>query len=332
MTDRNLSDEPGRLAALQRYAVLDTAPERQFDKITSLVCSILGVPISAVSLVDRDRQWFKSKRGLEADETPRSVSFCSHTITLTEPLIVWNALEDDRFKRNPLVTGEPNIRSYAGVPLQTPDGYNVGALCAIDVVPRHFSDEHIELLKNFASLVVDELELRRIAERDHLTNALTRRAFVKAAESETARFQRHGRNSALILFDIDHFKNINDHYGHPAGDEVLKAISFACQEQLRSADVFGRLGGEEFGILLVESDPNQAWTTAEKFRRIIEELLVDVGQGISVTASFGVAPISASVPKCDTWISKADVALYSAKRAGRNCTIISGAESGMLAA
>ncbi|WP_338501068.1 sensor domain-containing diguanylate cyclase [Sphingomonas kaistensis] len=322
MLDRKLTDEHARLAALHRYGVLDTAPEQQFDKITSLVRSVLGVPISAVSLIDRDRQWFKSICGLETRETPRSVSFCSHAIRQTEPLIVDDALQDDRFKVNPLVLDDPNIRSYAGVPLQTPDGYNVGALCAIDVVPREFSQAQIEILSNLASLVVDELELRRIAERDHLTNALTRRGFVQAMDKEIARFHRHQRASALILFDIDHFKKINDCYGHPGGDAVLKAIVAACRNALRANDVLGRLGGEEFGIVLDEADNCAATAVAEKLRQTVEQLTVGFSTGIKVTASFGVAPIATSVTDSDEWILAADAALYSAKRGGRNQVVV----------
>jgi GAF domain-containing protein len=216
MLDPKLFDEEGRLAALERYGVLDTPPEPPFEKITSLVQSVLAVPICAVSLVDRERQWFKAIQGLDARETPRSISFCTHTIKSDQALIVPDAFADPRFLASPLVVGPPHIRSYAGVPLQTPDGYNVGALCAIDVEPREFSDAQIGILASFASLVIDELELRRIAERDHLTHALTRRGFLEQMKREIARFHRHGRDSVLVLMDIDHFKSVNDRFGHPA--------------------------------------------------------------------------------------------------------------------
>ena len=318
MIDHKLSDESGRMAALERYGVLDTAPEKAFEKITSLVQSILEVPISAVSLVDRERQWFKSIQGLETRETPRSISFCTHAIRMDEPLIVPDALEDDRFSSSPLVVDAPNIRSYAGVALQTPDGYNVGALCAMDTKPRDFSTGQLGILKSFASLVVDELELRRIAERDHLTGALSRRGFMQQMENELTRFQRYGGNCALVMLDIDHFKQVNDQLGHPAGDEVLKAVAAACHERLRANDAFGRLGGEEFGILLVDSDQRAALAAAENLRRTIEGMPIAVGAGITVTASFGLALLSPTVSKLEDWLSQADKALYSAKRQGRN--------------
>jgi diguanylate cyclase (GGDEF)-like protein len=321
MLEAKLADEEGRLAALNRYSVLDTAPEEPFEKITALVQSVLQVPICAVSLVDRERQWFKSIQGLDASETPRSISFCTHTIKTDETLVVPNAEEDARFASNPLVVGEPFIRSYAGVPLRTPDGYNVGALCAIDTVPREFSDAQLSILRSFASLVVDELELRRVAERDHLTGALTRRGFVEQMKKEIARFHRHRRDSVLVMMDIDHFKTVNDRFGHPAGDEVLKAVSSTCQEHLREDDVFGRLGGEEFAILLKEADISGGIAAVEKLRRAVEGLLVEFAGGIKVTASFGLSSMRSSVLRPEDWILTADEALYSAKRAGRNCFV-----------
>lgn len=332
MPEGSLKDEEGRIAALERYAILDTASEKPFEKITSLVKSILKVPICAVSLVDRERQWFKSIQGLDVRETPRSVSFCTYTIQTYESLIVTDALNDARFKHNPLVLGSPHIRSYAGVPLTTADGFNVGALCAIHTEPRDFSEAQIGILESFASLVVDELELRRIAERDHLTGAMSRRSFVKQMEKEIARFRRHQRDSVLILLDLDHFKAVNDRYGHPAGDEVLRAVSLACCKELRANDAFGRLGGEEFGVLLSETDAAGGWDAAEKFRRTIEDLFIDVGEKLRVTSSFGLASLTDSVSSAEDWIAEADEALYSAKRQGRNRCVVKSQASNAVAA
>lgn len=318
MPDPKLSDEAGRTAALDRYSVLDTPAAEPFDKITSLVKNVLKVPICAVSLIDRERQWFKSIVGLDVAETPRSVSFCTHTIKQAKPLVIDNAEADPRFRDNPLVVGPPSIRSYAGAPLRTPDGYNVGALCVIDTVPRSFTEAQLAILTSFASLVIDELELRLIAERDHLTGALTRRGFVGKVETELERVRSNGQTSFLLMMDIDHFKAVNDSYGHPAGDKVLQAVARTCSEQLRENDYFGRLGGEEFGILLPDTDEARANLVAEEVRRSIEDHSIPVDGGISVTASFGLAALSSSMRKAEDWISQADQALYNAKRSGRN--------------
>lgn len=332
MLDDKLTDEQGRVAALQRYGVLDTAPEAPFEKITALVQSVMAVPICAVSLIDLERQWFKSIQGLDATETPRSVSFCTRTIETYEPLLVTDALQDPRFRSNPYVQGAPHIRSYAGVPLRTPDGYNVGALCVIDMVPREFSDAQVGILKSFAALVVDELELRRIAERDHLTGALTRRGFTEQMKKEIARFQRHNRDSVLLLLDVDHFKSVNDRHGHPAGDQVLKGVSAVCLDQLRADDSFGRIGGEEFAVLLSDTDFEGGMAAAEKFRRSIEEACIDIAGGISVTASFGIQPLTSSLTRPDDWLARADKALYEAKRQGRNRCVSAGSSAIAVAA
>lgn len=332
MLNQKVLDEAGRIAALERYEILDTSPEKPFDKITSLVQNVLRVPICAVSLVDRERQWFKSIQGLDAKETPRSDSFCSHTIKTTKALVISDALEDHRFSTNPLVLGAPGIRSYAGVPLRTPDGYNVGALCVIDTEPRQFDEAQLAILRSFASLVVDELELRRIAERDHLTGALTRRGFIHQMEQEMARSKRYHRDAVLLILDVDHFKSVNDQYGHPAGDKVLKAVTDTCHQQLRANDSFGRLGGEEFAILLVETDKAVASVVADKFRQSIQGLVVDVGVDISVTASFGLAPLTFEASKPEDWIAQADEALYFAKKQGRNRCVSAGEKSEFIAA
>ena len=137
----------------------------------------LGTPIAVVSLVDRDRQWFKSRQGTDTVETPRNISFCTHTIQKDEPLVVPNALDDPRFRDSPLVTCENGVRLYIGMPLRTPDGYNIGALCAIDTKPGTVSSDQVDVLRDLARLVVDELELRKLATVDSLTGAMTGRSF-----------------------------------------------------------------------------------------------------------------------------------------------------------
>ncbi|TPG51967.1 sensor domain-containing diguanylate cyclase [Sphingomonas glacialis] len=321
MFDPLLSDEPARIAALQRLGVLDTAVEEPFEKIVTLVRTVLAVPIATVTLVDRDRQWFKAKRGLDAEQTPRSVSFCTHTIQQREPLIVEDADRDPRFAGSPLVAGPPYVKSYAGIPLRTPEGYNVGSLCAMDTRPRRFSPADVAILSNFASIVCDELELRLVAQVDQLTGALTRRGFVEQAEREIARARRNGRFGTLVMIDLDHFKLVNDTHGHAAGDQVLRALSDVISSSLRPSDIFGRLGGEEFAVLLPETTGDDAGFAIERLRQAIatHPISLENSATLHVTASFGLANFTSGTPSFAAWLKQADAMLYAAKAAGRNC-------------
>ena len=313
--DRKLADEAGRIRALQRYHVLDTDPERHFDLVTAMVKDLLDVPMAAISLVSNTRQWFKSSLGLEVPETSRQVAFCDFTIRGRDLLVVEDALADERFAANPLVTGDTAIRSYAGAPLMTPDGYNIGALCAIDRKARAFSEQQLERLRRLSDLVVEQLELRTLAHSDSLTGVLTRRAFNDAACTAIRQHRRNGTPAAVVSLDIDHFKQINDRCGHAGGDRVLREVARVCNEALRPGDVVGRLGGEEFALLLLNSNGQGAEHCANRVRRLIAALEVaDCGR---ITASFGVAALRESL-NIEDWMTEADVALYAAKEGGRN--------------
>jgi len=155
------SNEAARIHELHSYQVLDTAADATLDAITTLLAQVLDVPIALISLVDSDRQWFKSHFGLGVTETPREVSFCGHVVAESKALVVPDAFKDARFADNPLVTGEPHVRFYAGVPLRTPAGFDLGTLCAIDHVTREFSQKQLGHLRTFATLVMAHLDAKR---------------------------------------------------------------------------------------------------------------------------------------------------------------------------
>ncbi|PPS41426.1 PAS domain S-box protein [Chroococcidiopsis sp. TS-821] len=154
-------NEAQRIEALLQYKILDTPNEAAFDELTRLAAYICGTPIALISLVDADRQWFKSKFGIDVEQTPRDLAFCAHTILETDILLVPDTLADERFATNPFVTSDPNLRFYAGVPLTNTEGYALGSLCVVDRVPRELSPEQVEALKLLGRQALKLLELRR---------------------------------------------------------------------------------------------------------------------------------------------------------------------------
>lgn len=313
------SNERDRLEALYAYQVLDTESEEVFDEIVRLAARLTSSPIALISLVDQERQWFKSRHGLEAPETHRDLAFCAHAILdPSSPLSVPDALNDPRFATNPLVTGAPDIRAYLGVPLVTPGGQAIGTLCVIDRAPRAHTAEQVEIVSTLARAVVANLELRLalrrandVAHIDPLTGLLNRRAAAGRLEDALNR----QRALAVVAIDLDHFKEANDASGHAAGDALLVAAAERLRAAVRESDIVARLGGDEFAVFLIGvSDKDLAAQVADRINVALHQPVRFAGRHLRLGATLGVAiaPVDADQP--ELLLRTADEALLEAKR------------------
>ncbi len=331
------SNEEQRQKSLESLNILETAIEERFERVTRLASRLIGVPIAAISLIDGDRQWFKSIKGSDSTETSREISFCGHTILGDGPFVVEDATKDERFADNPSVTGTPGIRFYAGIPVRSPDGFRIGSLCVIDHEPRKLTPSQMEDLKDLAAMVEVEIKSKQLAvaqikmneeleqaRKAVLVDPLTRLWNRAGADEFLARQHKvavqNGEKFCIAMLDIDFFKKVNDTYGHAAGDEVLREVARRILRSIRAKDFACRMGGEEF--LLVISDPlaTDALAVAAGVRERIRVTPVSVGgQEIKVTISMGLAYFDpASMAPCEEVIRLADAGLYRAKETGRD--------------
>lgn len=281
------ADEHDRLASLKSLNILDTLPEERFDRLTRLARRMLNVPIALVSLIDENRQWFKSCDGLNVTETERRISFCGHAILQKDIFVINDALKDERFFDNPLVTGEPYIRSYVGYPLRTLSGHAMGTLCLIDRVPREFSKEDLENVADLAGMVERELISIQLSLLDDLTRISNRRGFLVLANYSLNVCKRQLFTASLIFFDLDKFKEINDTFGHAEGDKALKVFADQMRESFRGSDVFARLGGDEFVALLCNLKQPDVQLIIERFEHDLGERCVKLGLPYRVQFSHG---------------------------------------------
>ncbi|GAA3764482.1 sensor domain-containing diguanylate cyclase [Terriglobus aquaticus] len=463
-------NEEQRLRALYEQELLDTAPESEFDEAVSVAAAICGAASAVVNLLDRDRQWFKARTGIDYDQTPRNGALCNHLIGTDDLLVIPDAIADPRFMSNPFVVGEPGIRFYAAMPLNTREGFTLGSLCVMDREPRVLNAGQQDALRALGRQVAAQIELRsslhklrdRVAEKDRAerdlrernrlfsafmdhspaigfikdasgrfiyynklfcerfavsqtewigksvfdlfppefatayhendlavltsgvpkvieetspgpdgsimywrshkfrvetedgtcllgglsldvsseqeavsrlrklhadltaanvelaelstTDALTGLSNRRALDERLSRQLQATTSAAFILLDLDHFKALNDTYGHPFGDSVLQTTARLLKSACRAPDCVARMGGEEFAILLVNADGNRAMEIAERLRQTVEQ---HPWTERPVTASFGVTLCSPSKSVTQT-LAEADQALYQAKAAGRN--------------
>lgn len=348
------ASEAARQAALDAYAIVDSGPEQAFDDIVRLAVTLCGVSAASISLIDRDRVWFKAQIGVDQSQVARELSLCNHAIDQPGRTLVIDDLDIDPIpaaKRRRL-GGKPP-RFYAGVPLLSPDGYPLGTLSVADVVPRHLTPVQIEGLELLARQTQHLLELRRLmleqgkllsareaaaqraeqaraelqrrheelqetASRDPLTGLLNRAAMEEVLKETFKRSPQERVPYTLLLLDIDHFKLVNDIHGHLAGDEALRAVADAVTASIRKGDIAVRFGGEEIVVYL----PGTTLASASEVAYRIRENVAQAPLPFRITVSVGIAAGDPMRDPPERTFDRADQALYRAKAGGRDRVVV----------
>jgi diguanylate cyclase (GGDEF)-like protein len=341
-------DEARRLTALHATRLLGSPPEEAFDRITRMAARLLNAPTALVSLIDKDVQWFKSRCGLEATETARDISFCGHAILGHEPLVVGDATQDPRFHDNPLVTGEPHVRFYAGVPLYSVDRMALGTLCVLDTEPRQLDAEELGLLRDLARMVEQLIHHRQLAaavqalyahvlldaanpelsaaagqvefllNHDQLTGLSNRQALVRIIGAGIEEWRRQGMPTLVASINLDKFKRLNEALGHHAGDQALVSITRSLQGVLRPEDLLARVGNDEFVVLLPGlGDDSVARDRLRQIMQAVHREFKNPGGGvIPLTCSIGYAIYPQDGDNADILMNNAALATRRAKLMG----------------
>lgn len=311
-------DEKQRLETLRALKILDTAPEERFDRLTRMARKMFGVDISVVSLVDENRQWFKSRAEDSnlPDETSRDVSFCGHAILGVQVFVIEDALKDSRFADNPLVTGDPNIRFYAGYPLKVGNGSALGTLCIFDRKPRRFEADELQLLKDLGAMAEQEIAALQLATLDELTLISNRRGFTDLARHGLNVCLRKRLQAAVAVIDLNKFKPVNDTFGHAEGDRALVVFANALRHVFRKSDICGRIGGDEFAVFMVDAGEREAQEALSRLNDTLSEINQSAQRGYNIEFSAGyVISQTGADETIEELLQQADERMYAAKPA-----------------
>ncbi len=312
------AEEATRIETLRALNILDTSPEERFDRLSRLAKRLFDVPIALVSLVDENRQWFKSCQGLGATETSRDISFCGHAILGGDIFLIPDAALDERFHDNPLVTNEPYIRFYAGCPLTVPNGSKLGTLCVIDREPRDFSEDDLALLRDLARMAEQELAAVQLATMDELTMLSNRRGFEALSRHALGLCRRLEKSASLLYFDLDLFKNINDRFGHAEGDRALTNFARLLKQTFRESDVLARPGGDEFTVLLTNVAGEELNISIHRLQQAVDQYNKEARRGYDIVYSVGAVQFDAARHSdIAELVAEADTLMYEQKKQRR---------------
>jgi diguanylate cyclase len=341
-------DEARRLTALHATRLLGSQPEDAFDRITRMASRLLKMPMATVSLIDKDIQWFKSRCGIDVDATSRDVSFCAHAILDHEPLVVPDATLDPRFADNPLVTGPPHVRFYAGVQLYSIDRMPLGTLCVMDRVARTLSSDELDILRDLARMAEQLIHHRQLASaaqslhshvyvepgagtalsaaagqvefllnHDVLTGLANRQALVRTIEQNLGNWGTASIQTLVATINIDKFKRLNELLGHHAGDKALVAVTWSLQNLLRPGDTLARAGNDEFVLLLPGLGDDAV--ARDRLRQLMQAVSREFKAGggtVPLTCSIGYAIFPQDGGSGDVLLNHATMATRRAKELG----------------
>ena len=326
-----------KIANIHSLDLFYTPLEERFERITRLARRALQVPVAAISLLNEDKQWFKSAAGWGISELPRDQAICRLAVETGQTLVIGDTLEDPRVATLPIVASAPRFRAYAGQPLLGEHGACIGTFCVFDLKPREFSAADRQALTDLAALAQRELHsdqltsahaaltsklgmARREALMDPLTHLWNRRGASVLLKGAFATADQRGTSLALALLDLDNFKRVNDNHGHQTGDEVLRRVASRLLSAVRGDDAICRLGGDEFLVLMADTDANIANRAAERIRHAITDSPIPTRDGaMSMSVSVGCTIRQArDATAVEALLERADQALMQSKAAGRN--------------
>lgn len=317
---------------------------QQWEDLLDLLAQFMGVPVALLTHVDEDNQLAVMSKNRAPDNPYQcnqrfnlmgSDTYCEFVVREKQMLFVADATEDPYWKDK--IDPGLGMINYLGLPVVWPNGDAFGTLCVLDNKLHHYSDLQVKMmvqLRNIFEAHLDILEknqeledvaktLEYLANTDDLTGIWNRRAFIAQAETELQRTSRHNRTLCLLMFDIDNFKRINDLHGHNTGDEAIKLFTECILNSKRAYDIFGRIGGEEFAMILPETDLAAALTLAERMRECVEQLSLSLvsGEKVTFTVSIGLTEYCDQDDGIFALLSRADRNLYKAKHQGKNCVV-----------
>ncbi len=285
-------NDAARVTALRELQLLDTRADERFDRVTRIARGLFQVPIALVSLIDDDRQWFKSRQGLTVVQTPRPTAFAAHTICHKGPLVVSDVTADERFADNPWVLGEPKVRAYAGVALKTSHGLPFGSLCIYDKQVRSFDDEALEQLTDLGAILDHVMRTDRAATEDPVTSLPNRRGFDHSSQGLLARCLRQRLPATLVVIDVKGVAALKREYGNSVCERTLLGFAEAMQEVFRERDLLAHFGGGRFAALVANCTDGEARRALTRLRHTLR---AENGHpdGTPLGFSFGVVTVRA---------------------------------------